>query len=48
LGKTEFGAFRASARGGVVKVRVVKDRVLLGGRAVTATRGELLVREDKP
>ena len=43
LGKTEFLAFQASARGGVVKVRVVKDRVLLGGRAVTVARGELLV-----
>ena len=42
LNKTEFVAFQASARGGVVKVRVVKDRALLGGRAVTMTRGELL------
>jgi len=32
----------------VVKVRVVKDRALLGGRAVTVARGELLVGEDKP
>jgi len=42
LGKTEFVAFQASARGGVVRVRVVKDRALLGGRAVTVSRGELL------
>src|SRR5271170_5860818 len=48
LGKTEFVAFQASARGGVVKVRVVKDRVLLGGRAVTVARGELLVGNDTP
>jgi len=45
LGKTEFVAFQASARGGVVKVRVVKDRALLGGRAVTVARGELLLEE---
>jgi PhzF family phenazine biosynthesis protein len=43
LGKTEFVAFQASSRGGVVKVRVVKDRVLLGGQAVTVVKGELLV-----
>jgi predicted PhzF superfamily epimerase YddE/YHI9 len=43
LGKTEFVSFQASARGGVVKVRVVKERAMLGGRAVTVARGELLV-----
>jgi len=43
LGKTEFVAYQASARGGVVKVRVTKDRAFLGGRAVTVARGELLV-----
>jgi PhzF family phenazine biosynthesis protein len=48
LGKTQFVAFQASARGGVVKVRVVKDRVLLGGRAVTVARGELLVEGEEP
>jgi predicted PhzF superfamily epimerase YddE/YHI9 len=42
MGKTEFVAFQASARGGVVKVRLVKDRALLGGRAVTVAKGELL------
>jgi PhzF family phenazine biosynthesis protein len=42
LGKTEFVAFQASARGGVVKVRVSKDRALLGGNAVTVAKGELL------
>ncbi len=46
LGKTEFVAFQASARGGVVKVRVVRDRALLGGNAVTVARGELLVAAD--
>jgi PhzF family phenazine biosynthesis protein len=48
LGKSEFVAFQASARGGVVKVRVVQDRALLGGQAITVARGELLVGEDRP
>ena len=48
LNKSEFVAFQASVRGGVVKVRVVKDRVLLGGRSVTVARGELLVGGDVP
>jgi PhzF family phenazine biosynthesis protein len=46
LGKTEFMAFQASARGGVVRVRVVKDRVMLGGKAVTVARGEVLLEEE--
>ena len=42
LGKNEFTAFQASARGGVVKVRVEGERVKLGGQAVTVMTGELL------
>jgi PhzF family phenazine biosynthesis protein len=42
LGKTEFSAYQASARGGLVRVRVAGDRVFLGGKAVTAARGNLL------
>ena len=42
LGKTDFMAFQASARGGVVKVRVEGERVKLGGQAVTVMAGELL------
>ncbi|MGA2589607.1 MAG: PhzF family phenazine biosynthesis protein [Bryobacteraceae bacterium] len=42
LGKTEFVAYQASPRGGVVKVRCCGDRVKLGGQAVTVLRGELL------
>jgi PhzF family phenazine biosynthesis protein len=42
LGRSEFTAYQASARGGVVKVRVAGDRVHLGGKAVTVLRGELL------
>ncbi|MEP6713999.1 MAG: PhzF family phenazine biosynthesis protein [Terriglobia bacterium] len=43
LGKTEMTGFQASARGGVVKVRLDGDRVMLAGQAVTVLRGELLV-----
>jgi predicted PhzF superfamily epimerase YddE/YHI9 len=43
LGKSELVAFQASARGGVVKVRVAGDRAYLAGRAVTVAKGELLV-----
>jgi PhzF family phenazine biosynthesis protein len=43
LGKTEFVAFQASARGGVVRVRLQGDRVLLGGQAVTVMTADLLV-----
>uniref|UniRef100_Q027L8 Phenazine biosynthesis protein PhzF family n=1 Tax=Solibacter usitatus (strain Ellin6076) TaxID=234267 RepID=Q027L8_SOLUE len=42
LGKQEFTAFQASARGGVVRVRLEGDRVKLGGQAVTVMTGELL------
>ena len=42
LNKTEFLAYQASARGGVVRVRVAGDRVKLGGQAVTVLRGELI------
>ena len=42
LGKTEFTAYQASARGGVVRVRLNGDRVILGGQAVTVMRAELL------
>jgi PhzF family phenazine biosynthesis protein len=41
LGKSELVAYQASARGGIVRVRVEGDRVVLGGRAVTVLRGEL-------
>jgi predicted PhzF superfamily epimerase YddE/YHI9 len=42
LGKTSMVGFQASARGGVVAVRVAGDRVILGGQAVTVLRGELV------
>ncbi len=50
LGKTQMLAYQASARGGVVRVRLRGDRVDLGGQAVTILEGELRaepnIRED--
>jgi PhzF family phenazine biosynthesis protein len=43
LAKTVFTAYQASARGGVVRVRVEGDRVRLSGQAVTVLRAELVV-----
>ena len=43
LGKTRLSAFQASARGGKVEIELKNDRVLLGGRAVTVFKAELLV-----
>jgi len=42
LHKSEFTAYQASPRGGVVRVRVAGERVILGGEAVTVLRGELV------
>jgi predicted PhzF superfamily epimerase YddE/YHI9 len=42
LGKDELVGFQVSARGGEVRVRLEGDRVVLGGRAVTVLRGELV------
>jgi PhzF family phenazine biosynthesis protein len=42
LNKTEMIGFQASARGGVVKVRMEGDRVFMSGQAVTVLRGDLL------
>jgi PhzF family phenazine biosynthesis protein len=42
LNKTEFLAYQASRRGGIVHVRLEGDRVHLGGQAVTVLRGQLL------
>jgi predicted PhzF superfamily epimerase YddE/YHI9 len=42
LGKNELSGYQASARGGVVKVRVGDGRVYLGGQAVTVMRATLL------
>jgi PhzF family phenazine biosynthesis protein len=42
LGKETFVARQVSARGGVLKVRLAGDRVMIAGQAVTVLRGELL------
>jgi PhzF family phenazine biosynthesis protein len=41
LGRDELVGHQVSARGGVVAVRVVGDRTVLGGRAVTVLAGSL-------
>jgi PhzF family phenazine biosynthesis protein len=42
IGKQKMLGYQASARGGEVSVTLVGDRVMLGGKAVTVLRGELL------
>lgn len=42
LQKNDMLAYQASRRGGVMKVGVRHNRVLLGGQAITVLRGELL------
>lgn len=42
LGRSEMMGYQASARGGVVRVRIDGDRVFLSGQAVTVLRGDLL------
>jgi PhzF family phenazine biosynthesis protein len=41
LGKDELVGYQASKRGGMVAVRCVGNRVILGGKAVTVLAGEL-------
>jgi predicted PhzF superfamily epimerase YddE/YHI9 len=43
LGRADFRARQVSARGGVVRVGVRGERVLLGGQAVTVSRVEMLL-----
>ena len=40
--KEELTAYQASARGGVVRIRILGDRIVLGGKAVTVLQGDLL------
>lgn len=42
LGKAEMTGYQASARGGVVRVRLNGNRIILGGQAVTVMQGTLL------
>jgi len=41
LGKDELIAYQASKRGGVLRVKVLNDRVLISGKAVTVLEGEI-------
>jgi predicted PhzF superfamily epimerase YddE/YHI9 len=41
LGKTEFLAYQASSRGGILKVRLAGDRVRIAGRTVVIASGNL-------
>ncbi len=43
IGKSEFKAYQASARGGEIGVQIKGDRVLLTGSAVTVFQGVLVV-----
>jgi len=43
LGQSRFVARQISARGGVLRVELAGDRVLLAGQAVTVLRGEIIV-----
>jgi len=43
LNKDEFIAYQASERGGILKVKVTGERVLISGKAVTVLEGELLI-----
>lgn len=43
LGKEQMVGFQASARGGVLHVRLAGERVFIGGQAVTVARGILAV-----
>ena len=42
LGKDTMVGYQASTRGGIVRVRLDGERVLIGGQAVTVFRGELI------
>lgn len=46
LGRADFTAWQASERGGLVKVAIRDDRVMLSGKAVTVLQGELIAGPD--
>lgn len=43
LNRKELVAYQASERGGIIRIRVDKDRVYLSGQALTIIKGELVV-----
>lgn len=48
LGREDFTAYQASERGGMLYLRLVGDRVLIGGHAVTVMRADLLDFPERP
>jgi hypothetical protein len=46
LGKSQLVGYQASARGGVVQVRLGEGRVFLSGEAVTVLRGVLTMNDE--
>ena len=46
LNKTAFTAYQASPRGGLIRVSVIGDRVLLQGQAVTVFQGQLQINNE--
>jgi len=43
LGKTDFVAYQASSRGGILRVRLAGDRVLIAGETVVVATGDLRI-----
>jgi PhzF family phenazine biosynthesis protein len=43
LNKNEFIAYQTSERGGILKVKVIGERVLISGKAVTVMEGEFFI-----
>jgi len=43
LNKTEMCAYQASARGGILKIELQNDRVLIAGQAITIIKSELSI-----
>ena len=43
LGRTDFVAYQASLRGGMLKVRLAADRVLIAGKTVVVATGDLRI-----
>jgi predicted PhzF superfamily epimerase YddE/YHI9 len=48
LGRNDLTAFQASSRGGVLRVKVGAERVLISGQAVTICRGGLAWPRPQP
>jgi predicted PhzF superfamily epimerase YddE/YHI9 len=47
LQKKSLLGYQASARGGIVRMRLQGERVILGGQAVSTLKGELLTSQEQ-